>query len=142
MTTAQLRELIAEIEALGDKPHTRELSDRVLLAIGWQKSTSLRGAETAPAVFWRSPDGSTAGWSIKCPDPLANLQDATLTVPEGTTDILLKSQLIPAQRHDVVLWSPVEGGHAMYMATASNPARALSLTSLKAALAKREAEDG
>lgn len=30
----------------------------------------------------------------------------------------------------------------MYMATASNPARALSLTSLKAALAKREAEDG
>ena len=86
---ADLKPLIAELEQA--KEGSRELSDRVLLAVGWTTSDS----KDTRARFWRSPEGEDYDWwddpharsrggpPLKRPSPTESLDDALTLVPEG-----------------------------------------------------------
>lgn len=68
------------LDDLQQSPPSRELSDRVLLACGWD--------EESDSGWWRKPDGKV--FSVceprSRPDPTRNLQDAVdWVVPEGWT---------------------------------------------------------
>lgn len=104
-------ELRALIAAIEAGPVTRELEDQVLLAIGWRRF----GTDDRE---WKMPDGFHLPQPGTRPSPLSNLQDATLVMSEGghVTDDL------DAELH-------------------ASAATALTLASLNAELAKREAED-
>ncbi|MGI9489055.1 MAG: hypothetical protein ACR2RF_24855 [Geminicoccaceae bacterium] len=126
MTTTALKELITEIE---DGGNSRELADRVLEIYGWDLRfyNDDRIRTTSP------------------PDPLNNLQDATLGVPDDITWILKSEPLRDGGRYHTVSWdwtrntgtnrySPKVNAHR-------EPARALTLACLKAELARREMEE-
>lgn len=79
-----LPELIAELERAEEG--SRELSDKVLLAAGWQRLT--KGAAKQPGdTGWRMPDGaplySTHPHLFGAPDPTRSLDAALTLVPEG-----------------------------------------------------------
>ena len=86
---ADLKPLIAELEAA--KGGSRELSDRVLLAVGWTTSDS----KDTRARFWRSPEGEDYDWwddpharsrggpPLKRPSPTESLDDALTLVPKN-----------------------------------------------------------
>ena len=83
MTLSALKALISAIEA---GPVTRELSDRVLLAIGWSKKPSRLKTGNKE---WHDPGGNFVCLDYPrelkraLPDPLTNLHDAQLAVPPG-----------------------------------------------------------
>lgn len=70
------------IQRLADGPGSRELSDEVLLACGWERQ------KHGPMYFrWHSPNGrGFEGTDIQYrPDPTRSVDDALALVPEGWT---------------------------------------------------------
>lgn len=134
--TTDLPELIAAIES---GPVTRELNDRVLLAIGGQFKRASR--------MWTLPNG--AMYSQACV-PLSNIQDATLVVPEEWHVLSIWLTDSDDWRASVMRddWREREPGTSTVFSAVgattkgqSNWACALTLAGLKAELAKQEFDD-
>ncbi len=75
-----MKDLIAELEAAPEG--SRELSDKVLLAIGWigQSAASQQAGILIP--HWKSPDGRDVPSGLR-PSPTESLDAALTLVPEG-----------------------------------------------------------
>ena len=140
---AELRSLIADIEQLGDEQHTRELSDRVLLAIGWKKIPDPNG--DLPWPKWFNPEGKYVCTAVVKdhedlrPDCLGNLQDATLAVPEGWhTEIRINP--VDGGVAEIFDGDPVVGEYSFSTKAGWHKpaARALTLAGLMARLAELE----
>lgn len=134
-TTAQLKDLIAEIEALPGNVDpayddiTPELSDRVLLAWGLTEGPSYiawLGRQ------WVTPSGNLTRHGC---NPLNNLQDATLGVPEGW------AWFVNSQGSGNV-WQLPSAKPNIVAIVENEPARALTLACLRAELARREMGNG
>lgn len=138
MTPEELRTLIADIEALGDKPHTRQLSDRVLLACGWEARPWTSRFE-AGRWHWKG-SRTTAD-----PDPLSSIDDAVLMVPEWMTYELHSEPAVCTPRYSFVKWRNARKTNQDWQFAGGgnlNEPQALTLAALKARLAQMESEDG
>lgn len=127
MTPADLRQLVQDIKA---GPPTRELADRCLLARGWTRREWMHN------LSWYQPNGGNWHPSIGRPNPLENLEDATLMVPEGSRgkrEWALDSEGFAR----VVLWIG-DWPHIICASVKDNPAQALTLASLNAMIAEME----
>ena len=144
MTPADtLRALIADIE---QGPPTRGLSDRVLLACtAWEK----RRSQIRPGNDeWIDPDGKFVCMNYPpekrqglIPDPLTDLQDGTLAVPEGYAHAVYADAKSAAATVAPPSLLDKRGFIWDVEINIPEPAQALTLTGLKARLAQMEQTD-
>ena len=75
-----LKSLIAELEQA--KEGSRELSDRVLLAVGWLGQSASSKVAGILVPHWKSPDGRDVLVDLR-PCPTTSIDAALTLVPEG-----------------------------------------------------------
>jgi len=117
-------DLIAALEA---GPGSRELSDRVLVALGWREC-----AEDAPGypdgtlTIWRRPDSSICRTAR--PDCSRNLQDAVDLVPDGMFgSVQFGCERLPATDTNVAELCGLKDGRYGPLCEAEAPTPALAL---------------
>ena len=119
--------LIQELERA--KEGSRELSDKVLLACGWEREAG--GTTNNNVIFWRAPGSHWIAAGGGLPSPTENLQDVLRMLPSGWAGEVTVSLANRPQKAN--LWngkfapcSKETEGHG------ATPALALCIAALKA----------